>query len=78
MAIEHKEKGVDTTLMHGSDLEDWKHFFEQNGKERVLCAFYEDAGPLEVCTVEELYQHFKGRLLHELTRKASDDPWRGC
>jgi hypothetical protein len=44
----------------------WQRFFEQYGTEELLADFYEDAGPMRIGTVEELYQAFSQRLLTEI------------
>lgn len=49
---------------------EWERFFEKNGERWVQVKSY---GNMATCiTVEELYEHFRARLLDELIHASND------
>lgn len=47
-------------------MNEWEYFFRNEGEKYVGAPGYEEEGFRHICTVEELYRHFKARLMAEL------------
>ena len=51
----------------------WERFFREHGNDQPMAFGYPEEGARNVGSIEELYEAFRGRLLHELTLSTDDD-----